>query len=280
MKDQNPLVTIFSPNYNKSRFLRETIESILNQTYSNFEYIIIDDFSTDNSIQIINEYAETDERIKIFRNNKNLKIVKTRNKGFDLSSPKAKYFAILDSDDVALPNRIEIQVKFLEKNSDYGLVGSNLLIINENSETIGFRKYPSTDSEIRKSLMRFNPIAQSSVLLRKETIKEIGFYDKKWSVCQDYDYWFRIGISWKLANITKPLIKYRLSETQVKKVYLKETLQNTYKIQKRAINTYNYHDRIIDKIFRIVLRYSKLYSKLLYFIYKFSIKINLKFKYY
>ena len=115
----------------------------------------------------------------MFRNNKNLKIVKTRNKGFDLSSPKAKYFAILDSDDVALPNRIEIQVKFLEKNSDYGLVGSNLLIINENSEIIGIRKYPSTDSEIRKRIMRFNPIAQSSVLLRKEAIKEIGFYDKK-----------------------------------------------------------------------------------------------------
>ena len=130
ISNENPFITIFTPNYNGSKFISETLESILGQTYSNFEYIIIDDHSNDDSWKIIQKYAKKDNRIKIYRNEKNLGITKTRNKGFHLSSTRAKYFAIIDSDDVALFDRIKIQIEFLEKNSDYGLVGSNIIIIN------------------------------------------------------------------------------------------------------------------------------------------------------
>jgi len=263
-----PFVTVFTPNYNKSKFLQETIESVLRQTYENFEYIIIDDCSTDNSWDIINNYASKDERIKTFRNDKNMKIVKTRNEGFHLSSSKAKYYAILDSDDVSTPNRIEEQVKFLEENPQYGLIGSNTIIIDEESKEIGYRKYASSDLEIRKVITRLNPIAQSSVLIRKKAIQEVGLYDEKWNVCQDYDYWLRIGINWKLMNFEKPLIKYRLSRTQVKVTNLKETIQNTYLIQKKAIKDYNYDDSIYNKFYRLVLRISFLYPKFAYFIYR------------
>jgi len=131
---KNPYVTIFTPNYNCARFISETIESILNQTYENFEYIIIDDCSTDRSWQIIQNYANKDKRIKIYRNKKNLGIVRNRNKGFKKRSPQSKYFVIIDSDDVSLKNRIELQVRFLEDNPYYGLVGSNVIIIDENSK--------------------------------------------------------------------------------------------------------------------------------------------------
>jgi len=263
-----PFVTVFTPNYNKSKYLPETIESVLHQTYENFEYIIIDDCSTDDSWDIISDYASKDKRIKAYRNDENLKIVKTRNKGFQFSSKETKYYAILDSDDVSTPERLKQQVKFLEENPRYGLIGSDIIVIDEESKEIGYRKYASSDLDIRKVITRLNPIAQSSVLLRKQAIQEVGFYDEKWNVCQDYDYWLRIGIDWKLKNFNRPLIKYRLSKTQVKTTNLKETIQNTYFIQKKAIKEYNYHDSIYNKIFRFVLRLTFSYPKFAYFIYK------------
>ncbi len=263
-----PFVTVFTPNYNKAKYLQETIESVLHQTYENFEYIIIDDCSTDDSWDIISKYASKDERIKAYRNNENLRIVKTRNKGFQFSSKEAKYFAILDSDDVSTLERLEKQVNFLEENPRYGLIGSDLIVIDEESKEIGYRKYASSDLDIRKVITRLNPIAQSSVLIRKQAIQEVGFYDEKWSVCQDYDYWLRIGINWKLKNFDKSLIKYRLSRTQVKITNLKETIQNTYLIQKKAIKEYNYDDSIYNKFYRLILRLSFSYPKFAYFIYR------------
>ncbi|KKM91263.1 hypothetical protein LCGC14_1230270 [marine sediment metagenome] len=271
MKTLEPLVTVFSPNYNNAKYISETIESILNQSYSNFEYIIIDDCSTDNSWQIIQRYAEKDKRIKIFRNIKNLGIVKTRNKGLNVRSPKSKYFAINDSDDVSKLNRLRIQVEFLEKNQDHGIIGSNNFIIDENSNKIGFRPYPLSDNEIRKKITRFNPISQSSVMIRTKVISQIGLYDENWNVCQDYDYWLRIGINWKLSNLDTPLINYRISKTQVKITNLKETIINTYLIQKKAIAKYGYQDNIYNKILRIFLKFFIWFPKLLYYLYKIRV---------
>ena len=272
MEKKQPFITVFTPNYNNSKYISETIESIINQTYKNFEYIIIDDCSTDNSWKIIQKYSQMDKRIKCYRNDRNLKIVGTRNKGFLNSSPKAKYFSIIDSDDVAFPQRLEKQIIFLENNSDYGLVGSNAVIINEKSEFIGYRNYPLDDHEIRKIITRINPFTQSSVTLRKDIINIIGLYDKKWFVCQDYDYWLRVGRKWKLRNLSEPLIKYRLNSGQVKNKFLKETLINTFKIQKKAIREYGYNDSIFAISQRILLKFLISFSKLAYILYKFNIK--------
>ena len=266
--NQLPFITVFTPNYNKAEYLPETIESILNQTCSNFEYIIIDDCSSDKSWEIINRYAEKDNRIKAFRNETNLKIVETRNKGFELSSSQSKYFAIIDSDDVALPDRLETQITFLENNLEYGLVGSNIIIIDQDSREIGKREYALSDIEIRKKITRLNPFAQSSIILRKEVIQEIGLYDVQWNVCQDYDYWLRVGMDWKLQNLETPLIKYRLSSTQVKKTHLKDTIQNTVSIQKKAIKEYGYDDNLKNKIYRFFMKVSLVYPKIAYIYYK------------
>ena len=275
ISNENPFITIFTPNYNGSKFISETLESILGQTYSNFEYIIIDDHSNDDSWKIIQKYAKKDNRIKIYRNEKNLGITKTRNKGFHLSSTRAKYFAIIDSDDVALFDRIKIQIEFLEKNSDYGLVGSNIIIINEHSKEIGLRVYPLDDTEIRKIITRYNPIAQSSVILRKAVICQVGNYKSQWDVIEDYDYWLRVGLSWKLKNITRPLIKYRLSKTQAKTLRLRETIEKTYKLQYKAVNEYGYKDSFLNKIFRELLKIISIYPIFLYWLYYLRFKKKL-----
>ncbi|MFW9973193.1 MAG: glycosyltransferase [Candidatus Odinarchaeota archaeon] len=274
MINKSPLVTIFTPNFNNSKYISETIESIINQDYSNFEYLIIDDCSSDSSWEIIQNYAEKDKRIKIIRNKRNLGIVRTRNKGFLNRSSRSKYFAILDSDDVSLLNRLKIQVEFLEKNQDYGLVGSNVLIIDENSKVIGYREYPASDNKIRKKITRYNPFTQSSIILRTEIIDQIGLYDENWHVCQDYDYWLRIGIRWKLANVDKPLIKYRISKTQVKFKNLKETLLNTYLIQVNAIKNYGYQDNIRNIVHRILLKSLLILPKIAYYLYKARLKLK------
>ncbi|MBA2862110.1 glycosyltransferase [Methanococcus maripaludis] len=232
-EENNPTVSVIMPNYNNEKYLPEAIESILNQTYENFEFIIIDDFSTDTSWNIIQNYAKKDNRIKAFRNEQNLKIVKTRNKGFELMSPNSKYIAIFDSDDISLPERLEKQVMFLEKNLDYGLIGSHTLIIDESSAIIGSRKYETDFKKIIKNMVKKNQIAQPSAMIGKSVLNEVGHYNEKYTRCQDYELWFRIAKVFKIGNLDEFLIKYRVSKTQGKTTNLKETLKFTLDIQKK-----------------------------------------------
>ncbi|WP_371803575.1 glycosyltransferase family 2 protein [Candidatus Lokiarchaeum ossiferum] len=265
------LVTIFTPNYNGSKYIAEAIESILNQDFVDFEYIIVDDASTDNSVAIIQEYATKDSRIRFFKNKENFGITKTRNLGFSLRSSKSKYFAILDDDDISLPNRISMQVRFLEKNLSYGMVGSNVIIIDENSKILGYRYYPQKDEDLRKAILKHNPFTQSSVMLRCSSIIEVGNYLLEWNGTEDYDYWLRLGVNFKFANIYEPLVKYRLSSTQIKTKYLKQTINNIYHIQKKAINELDYKDTLLTKLYRQVFNIFRIFPNFMYFFWRRSV---------
>ncbi|MFT4283120.1 MAG: glycosyltransferase family 2 protein [Candidatus Woesearchaeota archaeon] len=226
-----PLVSVLMPNYNSEKYLAEAIESVLSQTFTDFEFIIIDDYSSDKSWDIIQKYAKKDSRIKAYRNEKNLGIVKTRNKLFSLA--KGKYFAIFDSDDVCFRERLELQVAFLEKNKDYGLVGGNLIIIDEDSKKIGFRKY---EKEVVNALYK-SPVAQPSSMIRASVLGVVGVYssEKGFDRSRDFDLWVRIFDKYKIRNIQKPLIKYRISKTQGKTTHLKETIKSTIQVQRKWI---------------------------------------------
>ena len=223
------------PVYNNEKYIIEAIESILNQTHKNFEFIIIDDCSTDDSWKVIQRYTKKDKRIKAVKNEKNLKIVKTRNRGFKLSNKNSKYFAIFDSDDISMSNRLEEEVRFLEKNKDFGIVGSHTLIINENSKIIGRREYPTNPNKIKKEILLRSPFAQPSVMIKRSVIETVGGYksDKKFDRPRDYDLWVRIFDEFKIINLDAYLIKYRISPTQGKMTHLKETIKSTIQIQKK-----------------------------------------------
>lgn len=126
--NNTPLVSVNMPCYNCSKYIKQSIDSILNQTYTNFELIIIDDGSTDNSVEVIKEFS--DKRIKLFENITNQGIVYSRNRAVENS--KGKYIAILDSDDIAYPTRIEKQLNFMESNPDFAMTGTWFDIIDEN----------------------------------------------------------------------------------------------------------------------------------------------------
>ena len=166
-------ITVLMPVYNASLFLREAIESILNQTYKNFEFIIINDGSTDSSLQIIESFK--DPRIKLVNNERNLGIIKTRNKGLQLA--KGKYIANMDADDISLPTRLEKQFTFLEKNPDVAVIASKLVLINQNNDEIGIwpEDYHISDrNEIRKVLPIINCIGQPTVMIKNSVMQGIG----------------------------------------------------------------------------------------------------------
>ncbi|MDG6218134.1 MAG: glycosyltransferase [Candidatus Thermoplasmatota archaeon] len=229
-----PIVSVIMPVYNNEKYLRESIESILNQTYTNFEFIIIDDCSSDSSWDIIQIYSEKDPRIIPIKNEKNLKIPKTRNKGIKIS--KGKYIVVQDGDDVSCPDRIEKQVEFMEKHTEYGALGSNMYVIDSNSEVIGERIYINDFKKIKKAITRYNPIAQPSVIIRNSLLKnEIGNYNEDLIRCSDYDLWIRIGLKYKIGNLQESLVKYRRSDDQGLITNYNKSLKFTLFIQKKYL---------------------------------------------
>lgn len=225
------------PAYNAQKYLPEAIESVLEQTYKDFEFIIIDDCSTDNTWEIIQKYARKDKRIRAFKNKNNLNVVKTRNKAFSKCSKQSAYYAILDADDVCMPQRLEKQVRFLEKNPSYALVGSNLEIIDERSQTIGKRVYPETNKEIQEQMILRNCFAQPAIMIRASIRPR---YDEEYTRVQDYELWFRTIQEHKGYNLQEPLIRYRLHTQQGKNKYLRLTLRNTARIQRKYLFTKKY----------------------------------------
>jgi glycosyltransferase involved in cell wall biosynthesis len=240
----NISVSVIMPVHNSEAFLSEAIQSILDQTHTNFELVIVDDCSEDTSWTIASEFASRDSRIKLMRNQTNLGIVKTRNIGYAHSNPQYRYIAIMDSDDVSLPERLAKQISFLERHLDYALVGGNTLIIDEQSREIGSRRYPSSDEEIRRVITRFNPIAQPTATLRRSALERVGLYDEHYPRCQDYDLWCRIAAQYKIANLDEYTLKYRVSSTQGKTVHLRDSLIYTIQIQRKWL----FHKEFINPV--------------------------------
>ncbi|MFN7522284.1 MAG: glycosyltransferase family 2 protein [Aphanizomenon sp.] len=206
-----PKITVVMPVYNGEKYLDTAIKSILNHRFMNFEFVIVDDASTDNSVEIINSYQ--DQRIKLIKNNVNLGIPTTRNKCLQESS--GEYVAVLDCDDYAYPSRLAEQLEFMENNPDFGMVGSWVELIDENDDLTGeVWNEDEPSQKIPCRLLFHNYFAHSAVLLRRsalDTVKINGeVYRKDYPNAQDYDLWVRISKKFKVWNIPKVLIKYRV----------------------------------------------------------------------
>lgn len=234
--NNNILVSVIMPVYNTEKYLWEAIESILNQSFKNFEFIIIDDFSDDWSFELLQKYEKKDERIKLYRNEENKWVVRTRNILLDKVSDKSIYIAIMDADDLSEISRLEKEVNYLESNLDYSIVWSNINIINEKWKINWSRKYPEDNSEVSNIIWKKSPLAQPAVMIRKSSLGKIGVYNEDFERCQDYELWFRFFDNWfKIWNIQEKLLKYRVFSEQWKIKHLKLTLKNTIKIQKKYI---------------------------------------------
>lgn len=197
------------PVYNGERYLREAIESILNQTFPDFEFLIINDGSTDHSVEIIASY--NDPRIKLIHNETNIGLISTLNRGIDLAN--GEYIARMDCDDVSLPERLEKQVAYLDENLTCAVIATNVIFLDEQGISRGIWEDDAKTNiyeEIRSFLPKANCIAHPSIMIREETLK-IYRYNPLQYASEDYDLWLRLCADGKrIEKITEPLLKYRI----------------------------------------------------------------------
>lgn len=231
-------VSVILPVYNSQDYIKEAIDSILLQSFKNWELIIIDDASSDQTPEIIRICK--DKRIICLRNNKNEGVAFSLNKG--LKQVTGEYIARIDSDDICLPNRFELQVEFLDNNPKTVIVGANAEIINFSGEVLSVTDLPTTDIDIRNMLFIRNPLIHPSVMFRKKILDKTGNYNIKFNGAEDYELWFRMLKFGKAYNFKKPLIKRRIHDNVVTKKF-------RYKVEARALLARLLHLKDISSVY-------------------------------
>lgn len=249
MRDK-PLVSVVMSVFNKDRYLHKAIESILGQTFRDFEFIIVNDASSDKTLPIIRSYMRKDKRIRLINNDHNLKIAHSLNIG--ISNALADLIARMDADDIALPQRLENQYLFLKKHPAVAIVGTNILIIDENEKEIWKRGYPTRSRDIKKIMFRYSPFAHPTVMFRKKIFQEFGGYDPRMIPCEDIDFWFKIGAKYNFGNIPKTLLKYTLSSASGSHYNLRDTELLGFKIKINAIRKLSFRPSIYDIFYNLL----------------------------
>ena len=230
-KNNSPLVSVLLPVYNSSAYLASAIDSILKQTFADFELLIINDGSTDNSPEIISSF--TDERIKVINNEKNLGLIASLNKGIDLA--KGKYIARMDADDISLPERFEKQINYLKSNPTVSVIATRISLINTQGEITGDwdddKQY--IEGEVIKHGMAFtNRIAHPTVMVRAEVFKKYKYktYQKS---SEDWDLWLRIlADGHKIHKLNEVFLHYRIHLQSIMTIEKKSAI-----LQQRLIKT-------------------------------------------
>ena len=226
MLDNNKRISVIMGIYNCQDTLKESIQSILNQTYTNWELIMCDDCSIDNTYNIAKYYADKfPEKIKLIKNDKNLTLAPTLNKCLELAT--GDYIARQDGDDLSLKNRFEKQIEFLEKNKEYDLVGSAMVSFDENGE-IGIRGV-QTEYPDKFELLTTTPFCHATIICKRKVFEELNGYrvTKYTRRCEDVDLWFRFfEKEFKGCNLTEALYKVRDDDAS----YKRRTFRNYFNI--------------------------------------------------
>jgi len=227
---KSPLISVVMPVYNGEKYLNEAIDSILNQTFTDFEFIIINDGSTDQTEEIILSYD--DSRICYVKNEKNLQIVKTLNKGISLAN--GKYIARMDADDISMPERFERQVEFMENHSDIGVCGTWMQTIGDLN---GVWKMPVTHEDIIVKMLFHSCLMHPTVFIRMQVLSLNNMlYDEAFSGTEDYDLWLRLSQVTKFSNIPKILLSYRINNmSDQRSAYKKKQRDQANKLRERYL---------------------------------------------
>lgn len=196
----SPLITVLMSVHNNEKTVGRAINSILNQSFGNFEFLIINDASTDNTSEVIKSY--NDDRINIVNNKKNLGLTRSLNKG--LRKARGKYLARIDADDISLTSRLKKQVNFMVKNPEFTLLGTSFNIINNKNQIVKEVKFNTTPEKLYYDLIFQNMFAHSSVIFKLDEALKVGGYNETYKYSQDYDLWHKlanIGKAWVLSDI-------------------------------------------------------------------------------
>jgi len=204
-----PKMSIVMAVYNGKKYLKDAIDSVLQQSFTNYEFIIVDDCSTDSTPSIISLY--NDNRIRYIRNKENLGQTPSLNIALKIS--KGKYIARIDGDDIYIQDKLKIQYYFMEKNPDVAVCGTAGERIDENGNQSGFRLYPQDPKDIYFRIFYQSPINHVSVIMRRSVVIDNGGYDEKYPYCADFALWSKlIKNNYKIVNLPNLLVQYRVFE--------------------------------------------------------------------
>ncbi|MCM8820036.1 MAG: glycosyltransferase [Candidatus Omnitrophica bacterium] len=246
-KNTHPLISVIMPVYNAGDFLVEAIESILHQTYKNFEFIIVDDASIDNSWQILKVFKKKDKRIKIYKFKKNVGVSQTVK--FAIEKTKGKFLARMDADDVAHPQRLEKQLNYLLKNPQTVAVGSQCYLINKKGKILGRKTFPTKFEDVYKYIFTFIPIQQPTLMINKTKLpKDFEYYYDGMNTAEEVELLFKLFRYGKVENLEEILHYYRLHEKNTSLQNLKKTFLLTLISRIKAIFKYGYKPTIFGII--------------------------------
>ena len=228
-----PILSVLMSVYNGEPYLAAALESILNQSYDNFDFIIINDGSTDKSLEILQSYAKKDKRIKLI-SHENKGVVAALNEG--LAIIHTPFVARMDHDDIALPTRLEKQMQYLSDNNDCLLLGTRVIIIDTDGDEICEMGDYFSHSDIDRGLLekKGQLIYDPSVIFRKSIVDQLGGYRKKYSYVLDLDLYLRISELGKIENLREPLLKYREHTKKMGFVYRDEQITQINEVIKET----------------------------------------------
>lgn len=204
----DPRVTVLMSVYNGERFLKPAVDSILNQTFSAFVFLILNDGSRDKTAKILEGYD--DPRLRVLENRENLGLAKSLNRGLGIA--ETEYIARMDADDISHPDRLLKQIRYLDENPDVGLLGTRYVGIDEDGREWGEIYVPIGSDNIKRNLLVRNSFCHGSVVFRKSVIERAGCYNEDITVAQDYDLWLRVAEICPVENYPEVLHKWRVNE--------------------------------------------------------------------
>jgi len=266
--------------YNGAKYLAKALDSIINQSFNDFEFIIFEDGSTDNSLEILKKYAVSDSRITLIEKEKNIGIkgfIENLNSGLKIA--KGKLIARMDQDDISLLNRFEKQIKYLENNPDIFIIGSSLNVIDENNQLTGFMDALESDKDIKSKMYKHISMFHPAIMFRND---KSAYYREKMLYCEDYDLYLRLMQSEKkFANIKEPLLEYRILQSSISRkdnIFIRRLFVEKARLffKERQISNHDSYDNFLPDHFTKILEedISIPKSELI-----FGIRVALKYNY-
>lgn len=229
-----PEISVYMIVYNGQRHVGEAVRSILEQGFRDFEFVIVDDGSTDATFDILTAF--NDPRVRIIRQ-PNIGRPKARNRA--LLECKGRYIAVIDADDMAMPTRLQRQWEFLERNPDISILFTDYVTMNGEGGVLWTETLPPADLDLRKLLYYKNPILNSSAMFRHSVYEKIGPYDESMIYCQDYDFWVRGASMFRMACLSEPLAMKRLHDGMIMMNVNKLNLKCAIEVRKRAMRIFH-----------------------------------------
>lgn len=226
-----PKLSVIMSVYNGGKYLEESIESVLNQTFKDFEFIIVNDGSTDNTKEILEKFSEKDKRIKIIENKENIGLTKSLNKCIKLS--KGEFIARMDADDISCSERFEKQVKLLDI-SNAGVISCNTLLIDKKGNLLRKIKLPK---RIKSVLKKRNCLIHGSLMFNKKILKNLNGYNERMILAQDYELLLRLSHKFKIGFVQEFLYKHRVHKKNISRVRLYQQMYYTALAKKLGNNS-------------------------------------------